>query len=132
MEEISLGCEGFSSVELNQLLEKELAKDKVKLELRDKPEGSRNIDPKVLVALIQFGGTFLGMIVTTLVTIWATKYKSKEDLKKAEEEAYIEIKGADGTSLRIPLNTPDEKRKQLLDEASRLSAKKSIIIIDGD
>lgn len=131
MQEIKLVCEGFSSEELYKRLSEE-QKINAPLELKNKPEDSRDIDPKVLIALVNVGGTFLGVIISSLVTIWATKFKSKEELSKAKEEAYIEMKGADGTSLKVPANTPPEKIDEYIEKAKQLKAVKSIILIDGD
>lgn len=112
--EIKIVSDAFTAEELKELLNKELPKSEISLELKENPKGTMALDPTTLVALATIGSTVLTTLVTQLFGLWQksleNKIKSEENRIKLET-ATVTIKLAGGGELVIPKSIADNSEK---------------------
>ncbi len=103
--------EDHSAKEMEALMKAEKsAQAEWELAVEEEPEGTRSLDPTVLVALVGGGATVLSAVVTGVVNSILTIYKNKAERSKRQ----IVLKGKNGRELSIPADTTAEKIQEYM------------------
>ena len=103
--------EDHSAEELNALMKnQEVAESDFELAVEEEPEGTRSLDPTVLVALIGGGATILSTVITGVVNSLLAVYKNSE----AKGKRQIVLRGKNGRELSIPADTPTDKIQEYM------------------
>lgn len=103
--------EDHSAEELNALMKnQEAAEAGFELAIEEEPEGTRSLDPTVLVALIGGGATLVSTVITGVVNSLLAVYKNS----KEKEKRQIVLKGKNGRELSIPADTPPDKIQEYM------------------
>ena len=99
--------EDHSAEELESLMSQAKGEEEgFSLSVQEEPEGTRSLDPTVLVALISGGATVLAGLINSILTL----YKAKSEKSKRQ----IVLKGKNGRELSIPADTPTEKIQEYM------------------
>ena len=103
--------EDHSAEELEGFMKAQLAEDSaVEVALEEEAEGTRSLDPSVLVAIVGGGVKLLTTALTSLVSIFLAEYKGKADKSNRQ----IVLKGKNGREIQIPADTPTEKIQEYI------------------
>ena len=103
--------EDHSAEELNKLMKnQDTAEAGFELAIEEEPEGTRSLDPTVLVALIGGGATVLSTVITGVLSSLLAVYKNS----KEKDSRQIVLKGKNGRELSIPADTPTEKIQEYM------------------
>ena len=111
--ELILSSNAFDSRELSKLLTEEVALPAgCQLELQEGDTSLRSPDQTVLVAIVAGTSAAVSAVFTGLLRLVETRFN---------RTAKIVIRGADGTTVEVPVGTTQEELEKLVDIAKRLT-----------
>jgi len=123
--EIQIISNVLKSEEIYTLLGEELnSQDVVKIEKKEEPNGSKALDPSIVTAIIETGMVAISLIVSTIITIWATKRKDKDATIKIK---YFDNDLQNNIELEFPIGTPKEKIDEYIKQIKNNAVKRIII-----